>query len=54
MASLRAELSLLTRLSAPVALSQLGMMLMGAVETLLVGHLGAVELAASALGQSIL
>jgi len=50
MASLRAELSLLTRLSAPVALSQLGMMLMGAVETLLVGHLGAVELAASALG----
>lgn len=50
MASLRAELMTLTRLGAPVALSQLGMMIMGAVETLLVGHLGAVELAASTLG----
>lgn len=50
MASLRAELTILIRLGAPVALSQLGMMIMGAVETLLVAHLGAVELAASALG----
>lgn len=50
MPSLRAELITLTRLGAPVALSQLGMMIMGAVETLLVGHLGAVELAASTLG----
>jgi MATE family multidrug resistance protein len=33
-----------------VALSQLGMMTMGAVETLFVGHLGSLELAASALG----
>jgi MATE family multidrug resistance protein len=50
MASLRAELMMLTRLGAPVALSQLGMMIMGAVETLLVGHLGAAELAACTLG----
>lgn len=50
MPSLRAELITLTRLGAPVALSQLGMMIMGAVETLLVGHLGPVELAASTLG----
>src|SRR5688572_12184399 len=50
MASLRAELMTLSRLGAPIALSQLGMMIMGAVETLLVGHLGAVELAASTLG----
>jgi MATE family multidrug resistance protein len=50
MASLRVELATMTRLTAPVALSQLGMMTMGAVETLIVGHLGATELAASALG----
>jgi multidrug resistance protein, MATE family len=50
MASWRAELMMLTRLGAPVALSQLGMMIMGAVETLIVGRLGAVELAASTLG----
>jgi MATE family multidrug resistance protein len=50
MASLRVELVRMARLSVPVALSQLGMMTMGAVETLIVGHLGALELAASALG----
>jgi MATE family multidrug resistance protein len=50
MASLRVELTLMARLSVPVALSQLGMMTMGAVETLMVGHLGATELAACALG----
>lgn len=47
--SLRAELWALARLSAPAALSQLGMTTMGAVETLMVGQLGAAELAASAL-----
>ncbi len=41
---------MMARLSVPVALSQLGMMTMGAVETLFVGHLGPTELAASALG----
>lgn len=50
MASLRVELGKMARLSGPVALSQLGMMTMGAVETLMVGRLGATELAASALG----
>jgi MATE family multidrug resistance protein len=50
MTALRVELRSIARLSGPVVLSQLGMMTMGAVETLLVGHLGATELAASALG----
>jgi MATE family multidrug resistance protein len=50
MQRLRVELVKMARLSAPVALSQLGMMTMGAVETLMVGHLGAAELAACALG----
>lgn len=50
MERLRVELVRMARLSAPVVLSQLGMMTMGAVETLIVGHLGAAELAASALG----
>jgi MATE family multidrug resistance protein len=50
MASLRVELGMMARLSGPVALSQLGMMTIGVVETLMVGHLGATELAASALG----
>lgn len=50
MAALRVELGMIARLSGPVALSQLGMMTMGAVEILMVGHLGATELAASALG----
>jgi multidrug resistance protein, MATE family len=50
MASLRVELIRIARLSGPVALSQLGMMTMGAVEMLVVGHLGALELAACALG----
>jgi MATE family multidrug resistance protein len=50
MSALRVELGSIARLSGPVVLSQLGMMTMGAVETLLVGHLGSTELAASALG----
>jgi MATE family multidrug resistance protein len=50
MATLRVELGTIARLSGPVALSHLGMMMMGAVETLIVGHLGATELAACALG----
>jgi multidrug resistance protein, MATE family len=50
MAPIRAELGLIMRLSGPVVLSQLGMMTMGAVETLMVGHVGATELAACALG----
>jgi multidrug resistance protein, MATE family len=49
-ASLRLELAHIARLSGPVALSQLGMMTMGAVETFVVAHQGPEELAASALG----
>jgi MATE family, multidrug efflux pump len=50
MPSLGFELKTIARLSLPVALSQLGMTAMGAVDTLLLGHLGVHELAASALG----
>ena len=44
------ELKTLARLSLPVALSQLGMTTMGAIDTLLLGHVGVDELAAAALG----
>jgi MATE family, multidrug efflux pump len=50
MPSLGLELKTLTRLSIPVALSQLGMTAMAAVDTVLLGHVGADELAACALG----
>jgi multidrug resistance protein, MATE family len=50
MASLSAELRTIARLSVPVALSQLGMTAMAAVDTLLLGHVGVMELAACALG----
>jgi MATE family multidrug resistance protein len=50
MPSLAFELKTIARLSLPVALSQLGMTAMSAVDTLLLGHLGVHELAASALG----
>lgn len=50
MATLGFELKTLVRLSVPVALSQLGMTAMGAIDTLLLGHVGVDELAAAALG----
>lgn len=50
MVTLGFELKTLARLSVPVALSQLGMTTMGAIDTLLLGHVGADELAAAALG----
>jgi len=52
-ASLRAELSAAARLAAPVALVQLGMMLMGVVDTIMLGHLSAGALAAGALGHIV-
>jgi MATE family multidrug resistance protein len=52
MAKLRAELATLSRLSAPVVLSQLGLMLMGVVDTLMLSQLGVTELAASAIGNA--
>jgi Na+-driven multidrug efflux pump len=46
----RNELAAAGRLAVPVVISQLGMMLMGTVDTMMLGHLSAVALAAGALG----
>ncbi len=46
----RSELAAATRLAVPVVISQLGMMLMGVVDTMMLGHLSAEALAAGALG----
>ncbi len=46
----RSELAAATRLAVPVVLSQLGMMLMGVIDTMMLGHLSAEALAAGALG----
>ena len=51
--SLRDELRAAARLSAPVVLVQLGMMLMGVVDTMMLGHLSATALAAGALGHLV-
>ena len=53
MPSLRQDLSTTLRLAAPVAVSQVGMLAMGLVDTLLVGRLGPTELAAVALGDAL-
>ncbi len=45
----RTELKTLARMSAPVALSQVGLMFTGVVDTLMLGRVGVHELAASAL-----
>ena len=47
---IRRELAAATRLGAPVALVQLGLMSMGVVDTMMLGHLSASALAAGALG----
>ena len=52
MSTLLGELKVLARLSAPVVLTQLGLMLMGVVDTLMLSRLGVTELAASALGNA--
>lgn len=46
----RNELAAATRLAVPVVISQLGLMLMGVVDTMMLGHLSAGALAAGALG----
>lgn len=46
----RAELRALIRLALPIVSVQVGLMLMGVVDTIMVGHLSAVALAAVALG----
>lgn len=50
---IRAELVATSRLAAPVAITQLGMMLMGVVDLAMVGALGAEEIAAIAVGNAI-
>jgi MATE family multidrug resistance protein len=52
MLSLRRELQQVARLSAPVALAQLGLMMIGVVDTLMLSRLGVTELAAGALGNA--
>lgn len=49
----RTELAAAARLATPVALVQLGMMLMGVVDTIMLGHLSAGALAAGALGHMV-
>lgn len=51
--SLRRELSLLSRLAAPIALTQAGQAMMGVVDTAVVGRAGAVELGGVGLGNGI-
>lgn len=48
----RGELAAAVRLAAPVVFVQLGAMLMGVVDTIMLGHLSAEALAAGALGHS--
>jgi MATE family, multidrug efflux pump len=50
--SLRREIWQVARLSAPVALAQLGLMMIGVVDTLMLSRLGVTELAAGALGNA--
>src|SRR5436305_1260780 len=49
----RIELAAATRLAAPVVASQIGIMLMGVVDTMMLGHLSADALAAGGLGHII-
>jgi multidrug resistance protein, MATE family len=48
--SRRTELRRLLALGGPVAITQLGAMMLGVVDTMMVGHVGVVELGAAALG----
>jgi len=49
---LRRELSVLTRLAVPVAITQLALMAMGVVDMLMLGHVGKESLGAAALANS--
>lgn len=52
MFSLRREIEQVARLSAPVALAQLGLMMIGVVDTLMLSRVGVTALAAGALGNA--
>ncbi len=47
------ELRALARLSLPIALAQLGLVFMGLVDTAIIGHVSVEDLAATAIGRSI-
>lgn len=49
----RIELRQVARIAAPAAVTQLGLMLMGVVDSMMLGRLSAVALAAGALGHSV-
>ncbi len=48
------ELRALARLSLPISLAQLGLVLMGLVDTAIIGHVSVEDLAATAIGRSIM
>ena len=52
-AAFRTELAAAARLSVPVVVSQLGIMLMGVIDTMMLGHLSPQALAAGALGHIV-
>ena len=52
-AAFRTELAAATRLAVPVVVSQLGIMLMGVIDTMMLGHLSPQALAAGALGHIV-
>ena len=52
--SRRSELKQLVALAIPVAITQLGLMLTGVVDTMMVGHMGAKPLGALALGNTVM
>jgi MATE family multidrug resistance protein len=52
-AEFRTEIAAAARLAAPVAATQLGIMLMGVVDTMMLGHLSAEALAAGSLGNVV-
>src|SRR5579872_405717 len=52
-AAFRTEIAAAARLAGPLAATQLGMMLMGTIDTMMLGHLSAEALAAGSLGNVI-
>src|SRR5882672_3089746 len=52
-AAFRTELAAAARLAVPVVISQLGIMLMGVIDTMMLGHLSAQALAAGGLGHLV-
>jgi MATE family multidrug resistance protein len=54
MSALRSEIRALSRLAWPVVLTQMAMMMLGLVDTRMVGHLGSVELSAVGLADAIM